>query len=213
MRSLLSRALLLGLCAAAVGCSDTLIPEPKVDPVPSHSLLGGLLASVLQRNAPLQQDVVAQASIGAAGGTIRIPQAGFTITFPAGAVQGAPVPIRVTALAGRSVAYRFEPHGLVFAREPVITQELGLTEALGQLLSLGQLGGAYFLDESNLANGTVPVLETRPAQLDLLRMRTSFSIQHFSGYAVSKTRRGGYISSTGNRVPTAQAPSAFGGQP
>ncbi len=144
--------------------------------------------------------------IGEAGGTIRIPQAGFTITFPRGAVSE-PVTVRATALAGSNVAYRLEPHGLVFAREPVIEQDLGLTELLGRLLSLS-LEGGYVPDESQLAAGTAVVTETQPAQLDLLRLRMRFNIRHFSAYVASSARRGGYITSVGDRSP-ASTPSLF----
>ncbi|HEU4453370.1 MAG TPA: hypothetical protein VFR81_09930 [Longimicrobium sp.] len=130
---------------------------------------------------------------------LRIPEAGFTITFPAGAVHE-PVEIRATALAGANVAYRFEPHGLVFDREPVITQDLRLTQSIARLLGV-QMEGGYFTDEAALAGGTGVILETRPAQLDLLRLRMSFGIRHFSGYLASTGRRGGYISSTGSRAP------------
>jgi hypothetical protein len=187
---------------AASCSSDATAPAPAVPAAgPSASLVGDLLVSVLQRSSPLSQDYSATATIGTAGGTIRIPQAGFSITFPQGAV-GEPVSIRATALAGRNVAYRFEPHGLVFLKEPVIRQELGLTEALSRLL-LGDLAGGYVPDESQLGAGAATVTETRPAQLDLLGLRMSFSIRHFSAYVASSGRRTGYISSSGNRSPTA----------
>lgn len=204
MRSILSRALplLAALCIAVGGCAESVAPEAPALAAPEEApraLLVPLLVDVLQRGAPLARDYTASATIGEAGGTIRIPEAGFTITFPAGAVHQ-PVAIRATALAGRSVAYRFEPHGLVFDRDPVITQELGVVQSVTRLLGLS-LEGGYFTDESLLAGGTGVILETRPARLDLLRLRMSFSIEHFSGYLASSGRRGGYISSSGSRAP------------
>jgi hypothetical protein len=68
---------------------------------------------------------------------------------------------------------------------------------VGQLLTAG-LAGGYVPDESTLVGGTAVVTETRPATVDLLRLRTTFTIRHFSAYAV--TRRGGYMSSSGNRM-------------
>jgi hypothetical protein len=185
------------LFAAVGGCSDPVATGAGRTPGdPANTLVGGILTSVVQRTLPLGQDYAASATIGTAGGTIRIPEAGFTITFPAGAVS-APVTVRATALAGSNVAYRFEPHGLVFQKEPVIAQDLSLTGVVSQLLS-AQLQGGYFADESTLSGGTVVVNEQRPATLDLLRLRMTFTIRHFSGYAA--TQKGGYISSTGNRL-------------
>jgi hypothetical protein len=189
----------VALFAAIGGCTDP-VSNAGAGRAPggrANGLLGSLLVSVVQRTLPLRQDYTAAATIGAAGGTIRIPEAGLTLTFPAGAVS-APVAVRATALAGSNVAYRFEPHGLVFLKEPTVAQDLSLTGVVGQLLSV-QLEGGYFADESQLGAGTVVVNETRPATLDLLRLRTTFTIRHFSGYAVTK-KSGGYLTSTGNRI-------------
>jgi hypothetical protein len=179
------------------GCSDPVASSAGRTPqAPSYGLVGGILASVVQRTVPLRQDYSADATIGAAGGTIRIPEAGFAITFPAGAVS-APVRVRATAVAGTNVAYRFEPHGLVFQREPVIAQDLSLTGVLSQLLS-AQLAGGYFADDSQLGAGTVLVNEERPATLELLRLRMTFTIRHFSGYAA--TQKSGYMGASNTRV-------------
>ena len=214
MRYLLRRAgwLSLAVCLAVSGCAESVAPEvapPEAAPAggTDASLLGGLvdgllsqplLVSLLQRSAPLAGDVSASAIIGEAGGTISIPAAGFSITFPRGAVRE-PVRITATALAGSNVAYRFEPHGLVFRQSPVITQSLGLTEAVQRLLSLDGLEGAYFADDAALGSGTATVTEVLPTSVDLLSLRLRFSIRHFSGYAVS-SGRGGYIRSSGNRI-------------
>jgi len=199
MRSHALRALAAtALFAAAGGCSDPVASGAARTPAePSYGLVGGILTSVVQRLVPLRQNYVASATIGTAGGTIRIPEAGFTITFPAGAVS-APVTVQATALAGSNVAYRFEPHGLVFAKEPVIAQDLSLTGVVNQLLTAG-LEGGYVPDEATLVGGSAVVTETRPATLDLLRLRMTFSIRHFSAYAATQ-RKGGYLSSSGNRT-------------
>ena len=192
-------AVLAALCVSASSCSDSVTLDQRSAPPARDGLLSGvtsLLTSVLQRTVPLSRDYSASATIGSAGGTIRIPEAGFTLTVPSGALSTATT-IRATALQGSSVAYRLEPHGLVFAKEPTITQDLSLTAAVSRLLDTGYQGG-YFTDESTLPSGVVQVLETRPATFDLLRLRMSFTIKHFSGYAV--TRKGGYMSSSGNRM-------------
>jgi hypothetical protein len=185
------------LFAAVGGCGDPVSSGARSTPAePSYGLLSGVLTSVVQRLVPLRQNYVATATIGRAGGTIRIPEAGFTLTVPAGALSS-PVTMRATALAGTSVAYRLEPHGLVFQQEPTIAQDLSLTGVVSQLLSI-RLAGGYFADESTLTGGTVLVTEERPATVDLLRLRMTFNIRHFSGYAA--TQRGGYLTSTGNRM-------------
>lgn len=194
LRAIAAAALLFG----AVGCHDTVTSgdAPRTPRSPSGGLIGGLLVSVVQRTLPLQQDYAATATIGSGGGTISIPEAGFRITFPAGAVA-APVTVHATALAGSNVAYEFEPHGITFAREPVISQDLGLTNVVGQLLST-TLQGGYFADESLLGAGYATVSETRPAALDLLHLRTTFTIRHFSGYAV--TQKSGYMGMSNTRI-------------
>ena len=188
------------LFAGVGGCSDPVTSSDLRAPGDaSPSLLGGILTSVVQRVVPLRQDYTASTTVGTAGGTLRIPEAGLTVTFPAGAVS-APVTVRATALAGSSVAYRFEPHGLVFQKEPVIAQDLSLTGVVNQLLT-AQLEGGYVPDESTLTGGTAVVTETRPATLDLLRLRMTFTIRHFSGYAATQ-KKSGYMSSSGNRIGT-----------
>ncbi|HKP76517.1 MAG TPA: hypothetical protein VJT67_13395 [Longimicrobiaceae bacterium] len=200
MRSPLPRAFaaFAALCLTVVSCSDPVTVQQSRVPAGRGGLLSGVLTAVLQRTLPLAQDYSATAVIGSGGGTIRIPEAGFTLAIPAGALS-APVQVTATALQGSSVAYRLEPHGLVFARQPTITQDLSLTAAVGRLLDTGYQGG-YFTDESTLSSGVVSVLEARPATFDLLRLRMSFSIAHFSGYAA--TKKGGYISASGNRMGT-----------
>ncbi|HEX5871075.1 MAG TPA: hypothetical protein VFY65_11690 [Longimicrobium sp.] len=154
---------------------------------------------VLQRSEPLLHNFAATALIGRGGGTIRIPEAGFSITFPPNSVRE-PTTVSVTALEGSAVAYTFEPHGLVFNRTPVITQELRGTEAFRDPLLVLGLEGVYFPDETYLSGLTAIIRETRPTLVDLLGWRMRFDVQHFSGYSVS-TRRGGYINSSGNLIP------------
>jgi integral membrane sensor domain MASE1 len=199
MKSHALRALAATVLFAAVGgCSDPVTSGAGRAPADaSYGLVSGLLTSLVQRLVPLAHDYSASATIGTAGGSIRIPEAGFTITFPAGAVS-APAAVKATALAGGNVAYRLEPHGLVFQKEPTIAQDLSLTGVVSQLLT-AQLAGGYVPDESTLQNGTAVVTETRPATLDLLRLRTTFTIGHFSAYAVT-SRKGGYMGSSGNRT-------------
>lgn len=195
------RALVLAAVVgtAVLGCSDATAPDGA--PARRGDLLASLLqVDLLQRLLPLGQSYSAAATIGPAGGSIRIPQAGMTITFPAGAVT-APVPVRVTAHAGSNVAYTFEPHGLRFQNRPVITQDLGVTQVVQRLLLARSLEGVYFASESQIIGSTATVQEAIPASVDLLRLRMSFPVSHFSGYAASSGRRGGYITVSNDRKP------------
>lgn len=158
-----------------------------------------VVVNVLQRSEPLLHNYAATALIGRGGGIIRIPEAGFSITFPPNSVRE-PTEVSVTALEGSAVAYTFEPHGLVFSRAPVITQELRGTEAYRDPSLVLGLEGVYFPDETHLSGLTAIVRETRPTLVDVLAWRMRFDVQHFSGYSVS-TRRGGYINASGNVVP------------
>ncbi|HEX6749943.1 MAG TPA: hypothetical protein VF092_21805 [Longimicrobium sp.] len=198
LRSIAAAALFLAAsaCGDSVTSNDTL----RTPAAPSGGLVDGLLLSVVQRLLPLRQDYTASATIGTGGGTISIPEAGFRITFPAGAVSKS-TRITATAVAGSNVAYRFEPHGLVFAKEPTISQDLGLTNVVNALLST-TLQGGYYADDSDLGDGVVSVTETRPATIDLLRLRTTFTIRHFSGYAV--TKKSGYMGASGTRTASGE---------
>jgi hypothetical protein len=158
-----------------------------------------LVIDVLQRSEPLLHNFAATALIGRAGGVIRLPEAGFTITFPANSVR-IPTPITVVAVPGTAVAYLFQPHGLVFHKSPTITQDLRGTEAFRDPALLGELEGAYFPEAGLLDGLTAVVRETRPTTVDVTGWRMRFDIQHFSGYTAS-TRRTGYISSSGNLIP------------
>lgn len=190
-------ALLAVVLAGCTGTSDA--PLSPTAPRGTGLLSGLLSVPLLQRLLPLGQSYSASATIGSAGGTISIPQAGMTITFPAGAVSS-PVLIRATAVAGSNVAYTFEPHGLQFAKPVTITQNLALTQIVQNLLQGPSLQGSYFASDSQLGNGTAVVDENIPATFSLLQLRTTFPIRHFSGYAVSK-KTGGYITSSGTRAP------------
>jgi hypothetical protein len=192
LRTLAAAALFVSITSCRGVTDSATVRTPAA---PSGGLLS-IVATVVQRLVPLEQDYTATAVIGTGGGTIAIPQAGFSITFPAGAVA-APVTVTATAVAGSNVAYRFEPHGIVFQKEPVIAQDLGLTNVVNQLLST-PLQGGYFADDSQLGDGVATITETRPATVDLLHLRTTFTIRHFSGYCV--TKGGGYMGSSGSRT-------------
>ena len=78
------------------------------------------------------------------GGTLRIPESDFTITFPYGAVSQNTT-ISITS-DPNYVAYKMEPHGIRFAKPVVVTQGLRQTAVYGQPLN-SQLFGAYLSDD------------------------------------------------------------------
>lgn len=156
---------------------------------------------VLRRATALPRSYTASAVIARGGGSISIPEAGFSIAFPSNAIKGQPTLVTVTALAGAGVAYTFEPHGIVFHNAPVVTQDLRGTEVFQDPGLRAGLEGAYFPEVSDLGSGgTARVRETRPTVVDVNGWKMKFSVQHFSGYLAS-TRRTGYISSSGNLIP------------
>lgn len=200
LRHLRAGALLLAALLAACGDDGTQPSGMIATGGPALDLSDpAMVVEVLQRSEPLLHNYVASTVVGRGGGIIRIPEAGFSITFPANAVRQ-PTQVTVTALEGGSVAYLFEPHGLVFHKSPVIMQDLRGTAVFGDQAALAELEGAYFPDVTDLNGGTATVRETRPTSVDVSGWRMRFDVDHFSGYTAS-ARRTGYISSSGNLIP------------
>ncbi len=195
-------ALIMAVGLAACGAEST-EPSPVVRTGDGPPLLLGSLpiyVNVLQRSTPLPRDYTASATVGTAGGRIAIPEAGFAIDVPAGAVA-APVQITVRARAGSNVAYEFQPHGLQFSRAPVITQELRGTAAYGSTTLRSKLEGAYAPDLLGLLGSILGITETRPTSVQVDTWQMRWTVEHFSAYVASSGRRSGYISSSGNLVP------------
>ena len=151
----------------------------------SATLLGLLPVRGVTRVVPLQQNISVSTVIGQDGGTISIPDAGLTLVVPPGAVTSS-TNFTATALAGRLVAYEFEPAGTKFPVPLQFTQDHTKVSLLGAVTA-PVLDGAYFTDASRL-NQTIgfgAVSEIVPATVDLLRLQVGFPINHFSGYLVS----------------------------
>ena len=197
---------LVGMLALLAGCSDGATPtgDALVAPTRAHLEIFDpeVEVGVLQRTTPLAANLTASGTISRSGGTISIPAAGFSITFPSNSIQGGKgTLITVTALAGSNVAYVFHPHGLVFHNNPVITQDLKSTQLFQTPELRATLEGAYFPDPASLGNGTAKIRETRPTVVDVSGWKMKFNVHHFSGYLASTgLRRGGYISSSGNVI-------------
>ena len=158
---------------------------------PSADVLGGLTSTVnktltfiegVQRNTPLASSITVTQTIGSAGGTISIPQAGVTVVVPAGALLSA-TEITMTARAGSLVAYDFAPHGITFAKPLVVTQSLAGTNVSPLTAPLLQLG--YYADPSLLNSTGGLVSELISGTVNLLSWTFTSNIKHFSGYMVA----------------------------
>lgn len=170
------------------GCTrDSATPlDPTAVTTPSPALLSWLQpVRGVTRDTPLARDIEVSATIGPKGGTLTIPEAGLTLVVPPKAVN-ANVTFTATALAGNAVAYDFQPHGMKFAVPLQFTQDLRKTSVL-TLATAPLLDGAYFADNRQVDRFSAFALvnEISRANVDLLRFRVGFPIEHFSGYLVS----------------------------
>jgi hypothetical protein len=193
-RSLLGLAL-AAVSLVAIACSDATRPlAPAQDRLSSieaenQNLLGGVLGVLIApvtRNTALANDVTWSFTVGTLGAVSSNSTVGLTVTVPPGALSEE-VRITVTALKGKPVAYRFEPH-LVFDKKVVLTQSLKGTSA-GLLTSL-LLKGAHFPGDSpEYSNGLAIVDEVVPAILSnllgTLTRTASFGVGHFTGWILA----------------------------
>jgi hypothetical protein len=197
MRARFINSLLIGavlLAAAGCGANDNPAAPTAARSVPTesanHSLLGSPVNVLpLQRITPLAAPITVSKNIGLLGGTISIPQAGFSIVVPPLAVRSTKT-FKVTALAGSNVAYTFEPHGTTFLLPLVATQSLVNTQARkGGLVSPLSLSVGYFTDDNNVNL----VSELLTVGINLLNQTSIVTIWHFSGYMWAMGRDDGGI--------------------
>ena len=189
-----------GTLLILAGCRDSIAPAPVAPPDASQpeallglnipiidNLLGtGDTVVVLQRAQPLPANITVTKVIGSGGGTISVPDAGLTVSVPAGAVYY-PTNFTVTALAGRPVAYEFGPHGTKFAKPLTMTQDLRVTYVNEQSLRYMHFHAGYFSSTTNLIDWLLRavVSELLPASADADNMVVRFNVSHFSGYLVA----------------------------
>jgi hypothetical protein len=190
-------ALVLVATSLVSACSDSSTstePFPAAPRVTVSRSVGTMAAPVtvqaLLRSAPLAQTIVVSQRITAAGGTIVVPGADFTLEIPRGAFTGQPIDVTVTAYAGNAVAYDFAPHGVAFKKPLKATQELTHTNWQSLNLPSGfsqSAAGAYFADPSqvNFQTGAATVNEFMSTSLSVAGSTLSWDVPHFSGYIVS----------------------------
>jgi len=215
IRSRFVRSFSLVLTAAvAISCADSSPTGPAAPLTAQDGLLSGLL-NVLKPLAPDLIGFVGDATglsatpvkwsaarpqvsysvtgtIGRSGGTLSIPQADFTITFPYGAVSG-PTTITITS-DPNYVAYKMYPHGIRFAKPVTVTQRLKNTEVYGVPLSNGvHLFGAYLdndlLDLSQILHAleiesSMTIFAPTKDQAPLPETEV-WTINHFSRYMLA----------------------------
>jgi hypothetical protein len=189
LRTLAVGAAALALAACA---SDPLTPALEIErrdgklPKPAR-------VHILKRTPPLRSVETRTLTITPTrGGTITLPTAGLTVTVPAGAISTGSLTITVRAHAGKSVAYDFQPHGVVFAKPLTLSQDLGKTswKQLGNVT----LYGGYYPGEVDDGNSLATITESFPIRIttDGKKVtRASFDIWHFSGYIVASGRADG----------------------
>jgi hypothetical protein len=182
------------------GCRDAAAPAPVAPinagqpeallglnlPLVDNLLGAGDTVVVLQRLQPLPSNITATKIIGSGGGTLSLPEAGLTITVPAGAVAY-PTVFSATALAGRAVAYEFGPHGTKFAKPLTMTQDLRLSYADSRLVSYMHFHAGYFSSSTSLIDNLLRAIvsELLPASTDADNMVVRFNVSHFSGYLIA----------------------------
>jgi hypothetical protein len=189
-----------GTLLIVAGCRDSIAPAPAAPttngqpqallglniPLIDNLLGTGDTVVVLQRATPLASNITATKVIGSGGGTLSLPDAGLTVTVPAGAVAY-PTTFSVTALAGRPVAYEFGPHGAKFAKPLTMTQDLRVTYLNQASLSYLHFHAGYFTSSTNLIDALLRavVSELLPATVSANDMVVRFNVSHFSGYLVA----------------------------
>jgi hypothetical protein len=169
------------LAPAARAARTELVAAPTVD---GATKLVSWRAPALRRANALREDVTVGATIGPRGGRLAIPEAGFALDIPAGAVA-APTAFTVTALAGDLLAYEFGPSGSNFPVALRATQDLRDTQARklrkGTTLNLG-----YFQTPADLdvAAGTANVAQEMRGTVDQSGRYLTVGIPHFSGWLI-----------------------------
>lgn len=198
-----SRFGVLSMLAAVtlVGCTTDRVPSAPEFDAPAiasvqRAAIPGLLASRadkqpatwsvdgVRREHALAKDVTVQAVIGPRGGSLEIPEAGFTLVVPRGAVTSA-TRFSVTALAGDLLAYEFGPSGSVFPIPLEGTQDMRATN-VRKLPRHAELRLGYFVTPSDVDATSHRAAVAQEQTVEVLGggQRLGFQIPHFSGWII-----------------------------
>lgn len=189
---------------ALAACSDTPSPtSPSATsasivastPAPASSLVVGFTETAVRWTNKPSTVLSVSGVIGNSGGSLAIPGANFTITFPSGAVSQ-PTSITVSTIPGDYVVYDMLPHGITFNRSVQVRQGLSNTQASGGVLGIlpgGHLFGTY------TSSDAVPAADGTFLATEILNSQTIWSlisgllapdyqtwqINHFSRYMLA----------------------------
>ena len=194
------RATRLTMALATLGLLSACSPDAPTAPASverNNGLIGSVLGTTtgrlpqvtsLLRSVELASPITRSRTFDGAGGLLEIPELGFSLSVPAGAISSPTLRISVTAVAGKMVAYDFEPHGTTFLMPLTFTQQLRGSNGLSSLLLGATLSGGYFKSNTQLnASGGTALIDESFSVL-LRGTSASFKISHFSGYMVSTGR-------------------------
>ena len=157
---------------------DVAVDGAQAQPTREISVTG------VRRARALESDVTVEELIGPRGGRLEVPEAGFALDVPAGAVAE-PTAFRVTALAGEMLAYEFGPSGSTFAVPLQATQNLRATN-VHRLPKRATLRLGYFASPADVdaAAGTATVAQETMGTVHPGGRSASFPIPHFSGWII-----------------------------
>jgi hypothetical protein len=184
----MKRTLFAGLGVGATALAVVLAGCSADAPTGVEPRLGApVVMGAVTRYQPLADDVTVKATIGSEGGSFELPQAGLTVTVPAGAVSE-PVTFKATARRGAIVAYDFEPSGH-FDVPLQVTQDLYYTSWHHQTDLTDVVAGYYTgpgaLDDEQ---GEAEVSELPPSTVNVDKCKITFEVSHFSGYVIATGR-------------------------
>jgi hypothetical protein len=185
------------ILSAVLACSSDRAAGPQQPAVSMKKMklpkkLGQLIpdtVTIAVRLSPLSRDVTVSKVIGAAGGTLSIPEAGVKLVVPAGAVSSN-INFSMTALRGPLIAYEFGPHGTTFDVPLQIEQQTSGLFIIGD----DDMTAGYWTDRADLENEETigDLAEENPVSRDTAKSLLRFNIHHFSGYLVASGRSKAY---------------------
>ncbi len=163
--------------AASAPASASKAPHAAVQVLLDEAVPQDWLVRVL---APLSASVRVDEETG---GVISIPATGATLTIPAGAVHESTV-ITMTALPGSLVAFDYSPAGTKFKKPLNMQVDLGLTNWNGQPFSV-----VYFKSNDDIDEKRHKIKISEVLPVTVVGRTANYDLWHFSGYALSSSRR------------------------
>jgi hypothetical protein len=149
---------------------------------------GGRRVTVIKWTKPLKADVTGSASIGSAGGVIKLSSLNVTFTVPRGALTRTTT-VTLTVKAGKYVVFAGGPSGTQFATPATLTMSLAKTTAGGKAALRGTLLGGYIDSPTQIgSDDTVTDSEDNAAVTNALMTTASWPVPHFSVVILASQR-------------------------